>query len=125
MTVPIHDRIALLVDRVPKRAAAALLGAKFLDAATTWYALRHVPAAYERNPVAARFFAALGLEWGLLLLGLCTVLVLVGIVEAGTHVLRARAVASDTARRVLVSIGYVAPAVLFAATAAHNYSLLS
>lgn len=125
MTVGFQDAIAPVARRVPERAAAALLGAKFLDAATTWYAIRYVPAIYERNPIASRIFAALGLEWGMLLLGLWTVLMLIAAVEAGTYLLRMRTVAPDRTRRVLVYIGYVGPSLLFVAIAVYNYWVFS
>lgn len=124
MRVGFPDAIAPVARRTPVRGPGALLGAKFLDAATTWYALRRVPAAYERNPIAARVFAAIGLEWGMLLLGLCTVLALVAAVEAGSHVLRTRTVAPDRARRILVYLGYVAPSLLFLAVAVYNCRVL-
>lgn len=128
MTVGFRDAVAPVVRRISDPSvgagAGALLGAKFLDAATTWYALRRVPAAYERNPIAARIFGTLGLEWGMLLLGLCTVLVLVAAVEAGTYVLRTRTAAPDGTRRVLVYIGYVSPSVLFVAIAVYNCRVL-
>jgi hypothetical protein len=124
MPVGFPNAIAPVARRLPAAGPGALLGTKTLDAATTWYALRHVPAAYERNPIAARAFTALGVEAGLLLLSLCTVLGVVAAVESGAHLLRTRTTAPGEVRRILVSVGYVGPSVLFAAIALYNCRVL-
>lgn len=124
MPVGFRDAIAPVAHRLPAAGPGTLLGTKALDAATTWYALRHVPAAYELNPIAARAFAALGVEAGLLLLSLCTVLAVVTAVESGAYLLGTRTAASDGTRRVLVSVGYVGPSALFAAIAVYNCRVL-
>lgn len=102
----------------------ALVTTKALDAGTTAFGLLFVPGFVEANPFPAEVFGAVGVATGLLVLSILTLVLVVGVTEAGARHLASHPDSPEWGPKATRIVGYAPLSIVFGAAALHNAGLI-